>query len=158
MKEESTGGVILILLGNCTAYYDRDKIDVAFAKVRSTLQRLSLCARFFNTVSLDEPDGTFGIRNDPWAYQKYEKLEYLEISVVTLFGNNQTWTPVQLGTLIGSTIRHWLHCFPRSTRNLQSYRGKRPEGSGCEIVEKKNRSNKEGPKQHYFLSFRFSYQ
>ncbi|MCJ1349545.1 hypothetical protein MMC31_007786 [Peltigera leucophlebia] len=97
-------------LGNdSAAYYDLDKLDLALAKVRATLRRLSLSVCFFamSGLDFDEPDETFGIRNNPWPYQKYEKLEYLEISFVILFGYNQTCTPIQrMINLLPPSIRH----------------------------------------------------
>lgn len=99
-------------LGKDTAaYYDLDKLDLALVKVRPTLRRLSLSVNFFSytALDLDEPDHWFGIRNDPWPYQKYEKLEYLEISFVILFGYSQTCTPI-------SRIKFFL---PPSIRHLQ---------------------------------------
>ena len=58
-------------------------------------------------IDRDEPYDNFGIGKDPWPYQKYEKLEYLEISFVILFGYNQTCTPIQrMNNLLPRLIRH----------------------------------------------------
>ncbi len=96
------------LHNNSSVYYYLDKLELALAKVRATLLRLSLSVCFFAITGLDfdEPDDSFGIRNDPWPYQKYEKLEYLEISFVILFGYNQTCTPKQrMKNLLPHSIR-----------------------------------------------------
>lgn len=97
------------LCSGLAANYDLDKLDMALTKVKATLRRLSLSIYFFagTALDLDEPDDTFGIINDPWPYKKYEKLEYLEISFVILFGYHQTCTPVQrMNDLLPRSIRH----------------------------------------------------
>lgn len=97
-------------LGKDTAaYYNLDKLDLVLAKVRPTLRRLSLSVNFFSytALDLDEPDHWFGINNNSWQYQKYEKLEYLEILFVNLFGYSQTCTPIsRIKNLLPPSIRH----------------------------------------------------
>ena len=91
------------------ACYDLGKLDLALTMVKATLQRLSLSVYFFaeTALDLDEPDDEFGIRGIPKPYDKYGKLEYLEISFVILFGYDQTCTPVQrMHNLLPLSLRH----------------------------------------------------
>lgn len=89
--------------------YDLIKLGRALISVRGTLKYLSLPISYYASTALmpDYPDETCRVISSPFSFQQFQKLEYLEISFVVLFGYHQTsMASYSPQTLLPGSLRH----------------------------------------------------
>ncbi len=87
-------------------YLDLTELGKALVQVRTTLRHLSLSILFYaNTVLEMDDDRYYGINSPPFLFESFDKLEYLEIPFVILFGPHQARFP-GLENLLPQFLRH----------------------------------------------------
>ena len=89
--------------------YDLIKLGRALISIRGTLKYLSLPISYYATTAMDPdyPDETCCVISSPFSFQQFQKLEYLEIPFVVLFGYHQTsMASYSPQTLLPSSLRH----------------------------------------------------
>ena len=87
-------------------YIDLTKLGTALVQVRTTLQHLSLSIYFYAITALEVDDDEYhGIRGPPFLFESFDKLHYLEIPFVFLFGPHQAPFP-GLENLLPRSVRH----------------------------------------------------
>ena len=89
--------------------YDLNKLGRALISVRGTLKHLSLSISYYASTAMepDYPNETCCVISSPFSFQQFQKLEYLEISFVVIFGYPQTsMASYSPHNLLPSSLRH----------------------------------------------------
>lgn len=87
-------------------YLDLTILGKALVQVRTTLRHLSLSILFYANTALEVDDDRYhGISNLPFLFESFDKLEYLEVPFVILFGPHQARFP-GLENLMPQFLRH----------------------------------------------------
>lgn len=89
--------------------YSLTKLERALVIVRGTLKHLSLPISYYASTAMmpDYPDETCRVTSSPFSFQQFQKLEYLEIPFVVLFGYHQTsMASYRPQSLLPSSLRY----------------------------------------------------
>ncbi|MCJ1347572.1 hypothetical protein MMC31_005797 [Peltigera leucophlebia] len=89
--------------------YDLSKLGRALIHIRETLKHLSLPISYYTSTAMepDWPNETCCVVSSPFSFQQFQKLEYLEIPFVVLFGYHQTsMTSYNPHKLLPCSLRH----------------------------------------------------
>ena len=89
--------------------YDLSKLGRALIRLQGTLKHLSLPISYYTSTAMepDWPNETCCVVSSPFSFIQFQKLEYLEIPFVVLFGYHQTsMTSYNPHNLLPSSLRH----------------------------------------------------